>query len=77
MNGKKYRDVVTGFEGTCTGVVDYLTGCKQLLLVSQAEGGKSGEANWYDIDRCEEMDTAPVVLPRRTANGPDREAPKR
>lgn len=77
MNGKQYRDVVTGFEGTCTGVVDYLTGCRQYLLVGKASDGKEAAASWFDEDRCEALDSAPVRISRHTRNGFDQAAPIR
>lgn len=43
--GDYYHDQVTGFHGTATGIVEYLTGCNQVLLVPRCdEDGKLQEA---------------------------------
>jgi hypothetical protein len=76
--GKKARDVVTGFKGTITGYVQYLTGCNQYLLVPQVkEDGSTIDSCWYDDKRIEILDDAAIVLRNDAANGPDMEAPKR
>lgn len=35
--GKNCRDIVTGFEGICTGVVEWMYGCRQFVLQPKAE----------------------------------------
>ena len=50
--GKKYRDTITGIEGACTGIAEYLTGCTQGLLEHRNDSG-SANAVWFDIDRLE------------------------
>lgn len=49
--GKSGKDVVTGFEGTIVGIVNYLTGCNQLLLQPQAVGGDYKDGKWFDDGR--------------------------
>jgi len=82
--GKKYRDVITGFTGTCVGEVTYLTGCVQLMLVPEVDNeGKRREAEWFDVDRCEAVSDEVVRLPGRSnaqpvaSVGGDAEPPKR
>lgn len=35
--GKTYRDMVTGFEGICTGMIEWMYGCKQYILAPKTE----------------------------------------
>ena len=30
--GKSFTDSITGFKGVCTGRIEYISGCNQLLL---------------------------------------------
>lgn len=58
------NDKVTGFTGTVTGRVEYLTGCRQYLVQPRVgEKGKYPDAHWFDEDRLE-ADTLvePMVL---------------
>ena len=43
MMGKKIKDIVTGFEGIVTGVVQSLTGCKQYVVKPKVD--KEGKAS--------------------------------
>ena len=49
--GKKVVDNITGFKGTVTGRVEYLTGCRQYLVAPKAQGNKYGDSVWLDEDR--------------------------
>ena len=40
LMGKNCRDIVTGFEGICTSMIDYLYGCETYSLRPKAEDGK-------------------------------------
>ena len=62
--GKKYRDTITGYEGTATGRAEYLNGCISVLL----EGEGETKQRWVDEPRLE------GVVSRAKAGGP-REAP--
>jgi hypothetical protein len=53
LMGKKVKDKISGFEGIVTGIVDYLTGCKQLLIQPPAKDGEFKSSIWIDIDRVE------------------------
>lgn len=35
--GKTYRDIVSGFEGICTGVVEWMYGCQQYTLQPRSD----------------------------------------
>ena len=67
--GKTYRDMVTGFEGICVGMVEWLYGCKQYILAPKAENTSKKEASSVFYEKqLEEIDAgisdkieAPVV----------------
>jgi hypothetical protein len=52
-NGAKVKDSVTGFAGTVTGRAEYITGCRQYLVVpAMKKGGKEyPTGSWLDEDR--------------------------
>jgi hypothetical protein len=51
-NGDEVVETITGFKGTITGSVYYLTGCNQYLVVSKSKDEFSeGKALWYDEGR--------------------------
>ena len=51
-NGMKVKDVLTGFTGRVVGLVGYLTGCNQALVMPECEKpGEKKEGAWMDIDR--------------------------
>lgn len=74
--GVTARDKVTKFKGIVTGKCEYLTGCKQSLLVPQVkEDGGYVEGHWFDNDRLEIVEeVAPIVIDVED-NGPDQTAP--
>ena len=67
--GAKYKDEITGFEGTATGFTTYITGCDQVLLVTEV-GSKSEEykALWFDIARLKRVGNKKVELPEEVKN---------
>lgn len=77
--GQKGRDVITGFEGTCTGKCQYISGCNQALLTPHGltSEGKTKEGFWFDEQRIQVTDEARIVLDNGDTPGPDKEAPKR
>ncbi|HYF34701.1 MAG TPA: hypothetical protein VD994_05370 [Prosthecobacter sp.] len=76
--GQEVRDVITGFSGRITGLVDYLTGCKQALVAPRKKADGDGpDPMWFDVDRLEVTNVEPILLPSRTAAGADRSAPVR
>jgi hypothetical protein len=60
--GVTFIDKVTKFRGVATGYASYLTGCAQALLVSEAKDGKSGEAQWIDVQRLDRDFTVPRIV---------------
>lgn len=78
MLGKKGKDRITGFTGTITGHVNYISGCSQVLLTPPiGKDGKPGEALWFDEQRIELLNVKPIVLNNTHTPGPDAPAPKR
>ena len=78
--GQKARDVVTKFEGVLTGRATYLTGCDQYIVTPEVnDKGEAQDARWFDVNRLEIIDPAPVKLPEGATsnreNGPGPEAP--
>lgn len=55
--GDRVRDKITGYAGTITGICDYITGCRQMLVQPEVPfGGTISEmpkAAWIDEDRLE------------------------
>jgi hypothetical protein len=75
--GRKGKDKITGFSGTVTGFVEYITGCNQLLLIPPVgKDGKTGDGQWFDEQRVD-LTGKPIVLDNSKSNGPDKPAPIR
>ena len=74
--GRKVRDVVTGFEGTCTSIGFDLYGCVQAVITpSMNEKKEIPDGRWLDIARIVVLDKQPVMpLPTfaavETVHGP-------
>lgn len=52
--GKKYKDVVTGFEGVATGHVQYIDGSEQMLITPPVnEKGDMRDAMWIGVQRLQ------------------------
>lgn len=76
--GKTYRDKITGFRGVATGYVQYISGCNQVLIQPSVKDGALVDSHWFDVQRLEVDDSAPiVVLDNGSTPGCDRAAPKR
>ncbi len=60
--GHTVVDAVTGFRGVVTGVIFYLTGSDQALVVAPAEAGKPGESTWIDTPRLLVSADVPAIL---------------
>ena len=43
--GKRYRDIVSGFEGICIGYVEWIYGCNQFILAPRAENASKKESS--------------------------------
>lgn len=78
-HGKTYKDKVSGFIGVCTGIADYISGCKQALLIPRVgKGGTAVDGAWYDVQRLEEqVGIAQICLNNRKTPGCDKQAPIR
>jgi hypothetical protein len=77
--GSKVKDKITGFYGTVTGFVVYISGCNQALVVPPiGEDGSFKESHWFDEQRLE-VDTTvePITLDNGDTPGCDMPAPKR
>jgi hypothetical protein len=82
-NGELVREKITGFEGTITGTVFYITGCNQYLVSAASKNSTSTpKAIWYDEGRLERVKTSgdPIVVENKVGdydkdNGPDIVAP--
>ena len=74
--GKTYKDKITGFQGVATGEAKYISGCDQVLLIPPAKEGAYVDGQWFDVQRCEEVDRDPVVLDNAKSPGCDKPAPK-
>ena len=65
--GDAVKHRVTGFKGHITGVCDYITGCRQMLVTPKAKDGKMPASHWLDEDRLERTRTTPIDLTVVTA----------
>lgn len=60
--GRKYHDVITGFEGVAIGFTEYLSGCNQVLLAPQVgDDGAKKESHWFDIQRIKTAGDATLI----------------
>jgi len=76
-NGDVVKEKVTGFKGTITGSVYYLTGCSQYLVTAkQKDEFTEAVMVWYDEGRLEYVETAVTETDvKADDNGCDRQAP--
>lgn len=77
--GQTVRDRITGFQGVVTGIVNYISGCHQALVVPRVkDDGSLTDSQWFDLQRLEiEGSIAVVTLDNGSSPGFDRAAPKR
>jgi len=77
--GDYVTDRLTGFKGTVSGIVKYLSGCVQALVVPVVGAdGKMPESTWFDLQRLEVDPSQPrIVLENSAAPGCDAPAPHR
>lgn len=53
--GRKYRDAITGFQGTATQVTFQLNGCPRVQLKAMVDN-KPGDY-WFDTADCKQVDS--------------------
>lgn len=76
--GRKYKDKVTGFEGTATGHAKYISGCSQVLLAPPVTAeGAMRDSQWFDEQRLTAQEGEKIVLDNSATPGCDKAAPKR
>ena len=76
--GKTYKDKVTGFVGVATGISEYMTGCRQILLVPKVDvDGKTQDGHWFDEQRLGVLANKKIEVDNTYTPGPDMEAPKK
>ena len=74
--GVQVEDVITGFKGTMTGYVKYITGCSQYLVSPKRDSG--GKPEWVDESRLKAGKGKKIVISTPFGdNGPDLQAPIR
>lgn len=72
--GMEGKDTVTGFKGTITGVVTYLTGCDQFVITPKYNK-KNGQENsrWFDVNRVVVNEKkGKIVIVDKNADAKDR-----
>lgn len=76
--GRTYSDKITGFKGICVGVVHYISGCNQAVLVPKLKAdGSPVPGEWFDWQRLEEDTTVAQVILDNTAGPGFDSAPTR
>lgn len=66
--GDKVKDRISGLEGVVTGRIDYLYGCRQVLVNPQeVKDGKPIESSWLDEDRVEVVQAGCIPRPATAA----------
>ena len=75
--GDRVKDDVTGLQGIVTGIVDYISGCQQLLVQPPVDNdGKFVSSHWIDEDRLEVVDAGAITItPRAQQVHPGADAP--
>jgi hypothetical protein len=72
--GKKYRDTITGVEGTATSITEFLYGCRRIGLVTTNADGDVKD--WvFDEPGLEEVKEPERVTPRQDTGGPHDRTP--
>jgi hypothetical protein len=75
--GKKYQDKFTGFVGTATAKIEYVTGCVQYRLDPDVDkDGKMMDGQWFDeirIDNVCSKNDAPVEKSKKGGPPPSSE----
>lgn len=77
--GNVVEDRVTGFKGVVTGLVTYISGCNQALLIPKVDkDGKLVDGQWFDIQRLQlDESVERIQLENEATPGFDLSPPKR
>lgn len=76
--GSKVKDVITEFEGVATGIIEYVSGCTQVLVQPKVDkDGKKVDPEWFDIQRLTLIGNEVIILDNYLTPGFDKEPPKR
>lgn len=76
--GQTVEDKITGFKGVVTGLVDYISGCSQALVMPRVgEDGKATSGQWFDLQRLTILEAPIITLDNGETPGPDAPAPIR
>ena len=59
--GQKAKDIITGFTGIITARADYITGCNQYSLASEAQDNKPADYQWFDENRVEIVEETDIL----------------
>lgn len=73
--GDRYRDTITGFEGTATSRSVFLFGCVRIQLECGNDG--KAESEWFDEQRLVTVNRAEKPAPTATSGGPQTPPPRR
>ncbi len=68
--GKQCRDVITGVEGCCVGIVDWMFGCLTVLLQPKGKPKSAPDvfpAHIGKVELCEEQPELSITIPSYTA----------
>jgi len=73
--GQEVQDVISGYKGRVTGLMEYITGCKQALITPRVdEKGEMRDPHYVDVDRLVIMGEA-ISLPITAPAGPSAPTP--
>lgn len=72
--GEKYRDTITGFEGTATARHEFLYGCVRVTLEGHVEGKPEELA--FDEQRLVDAETGELPAATATSGGSRPHAPR-
>lgn len=80
--GDVVTDRITGFRGIVTGIVDYITGCRQALVAPSVEdkNWRDGGGLWFDVPRLAIIEHRTDLLDPEAGQmpmpGPDQRPPR-
>lgn len=77
--GITVQDKITGFKGVLNGIVRYISGCHQGLVVPRVkDDGSLIDSQWFDLQRLDHQEGTPRIrLENGDTPGHDRAPPKR